>query len=190
MMKGSHNTLTYGRPRCWWGWLLLPLWRCQCRSLDDQIGRGCRVFDIRVVRRKGIPSFYGHYWIWCSAHGVVDVDVDPMAAIAMICANVKSPCIRVVLERGNAKAEHDFVDLCETLERCYPQARFFGGVSKRGWVQLYKFAGDDGNLERSMVQHVGSMQSRYGKLLPGLWARFHRHDIPVHGDNIVLVDMV
>ncbi len=194
-MKGSHNSLTYGRPCRWWGWLLLPLWRCQRRGLSAQIARGCVSFDIRVIRRRGMPSFWGHGRMWGSAHGIVDVEVNPVSAIGEICAREDRPYIRVILERGDdEQAERDFVDLCGRLESRYPQVRFYGGIRKRGWVQLYRFAGDDGGLERTLVQHVGSMQSRYGKLLPGLWAWLHRRDIPAEAGSedlpIVALDMI
>ena len=186
-MRGSHNTLTYGRPCRWWGWLLVPLWRCQRRDLPAQIDHGCRVFDIRVARRGDR---------WYAAHGIVDIAVDPVAAILKICSCLDRPYIRVILEKGNAEDAREFVQLCRYLERLHPDARFFGGVLKPGWKQLYRFQSDDGSLERGMTQYVGSMQSRwYGKLLPGLWTWIHRHDaLPDAAASpelpIVLTDMV
>lgn len=187
-MRGTHNSLTFGRAVKWWARLGACFWKCQRKTVAEQIAGGCRVFDIRFARRRKGG--------WVGAHGVVDLGVDPILAIQEIARNCPGAYVRVILERARDEGEREeFRKVCRYLEASYPELTFFGGRLKPGWVELYHFEGDRAaDAEKTLVQHVGSMQSLYGKVFPGLWAWIHRGDV-VAGEDAdelpaVLRDMV
>ena len=96
-MRGTHNSLTFGRAVKWWARLGAYFWRCQRKTIGEQIAGGCKTFDIRFARsRKGG---------WVGAHGIVDLDVDPIHAIQEINRNCPGACVRVILERARDEEE-------------------------------------------------------------------------------------
>lgn len=203
-MKGSHNTLTFAQPRSWWARIFTPVWRCQRRNIQAQIDVGCRAFDIRFAPKPGFRSPWPRKereWalpigVWTAAHGCIDLDYDPIIAVMEINTTCKGAAVRLILERSRGTGdESDFRDTCAMLEKRFPALVFFEGRRKKGWKHLYRFNRKNESLhyEQTLIQHVGSMQSRWGKILPGLWAYFHRR-LPVEAASpdtpIVLVDMV
>ena len=64
-MIGTHNTMTYLPPRRWWFRPFTFLWRCQTKSLSEQVGTGAGYFDIRIRKTKNGGFRF--------AHGLVDL---------------------------------------------------------------------------------------------------------------------
>lgn len=99
-MLASHNTLTYLRPRRSIMRLFAWLWRCQVKSLPDQIRAGIRYADIRVRYDDGalIPC-----------HGCVDLRGCVFDAMVEL-DRARIP-YRLILERGDnydaARLAHD-----------------------------------------------------------------------------------
>ena len=55
--------MTYLRPKQWWGYLFIPFWRCQNKTIREQWAAGVRCFDLRVTFEEyGKPVF---------THGIV-----------------------------------------------------------------------------------------------------------------------
>lgn len=48
MIIGTNNSMTYLKPKYWWGYFLLPFFRCQRKSWYKQYLAGVRCFDIKV----------------------------------------------------------------------------------------------------------------------------------------------
>lgn len=188
-MKGSHNTLTYARPLKWWGWPLLPIWRCQSKDIDRQIDEGTIGFDIRVAFDRRSSQ-------WRGAHGPVLLNVDPIRVINTIQMRRPGAYVRVILEReDNLEVRFRFAELCEHLERIFPELNFFGGNLKSTWAQVYAFSSLKGQAaEEKLLQINGAMCSRWGKIWPWLWWRLNRESIkprlktPNHA--IILTDFV
>lgn len=194
-MKGTHNSLTYARPTKWWMRLLTPIFRCQSKNIDAQLDAGAEAFDIRIVRHRNADGIY----CWRGAHGLVTLDVDPLKVIERICSRRVKPYIRIVLERGNADDARRFACLCETLEVVHPDVVFFGGVLKNGWKRQYEFERHPLEARRAealLIQHVGAMsKSWWGRILPRLWARRNRRNIPWQAEStrnhpIVFLDFI
>ena len=179
--------MTAYRPLGWWGWPLIPVWRCQRRSpseLAADPALGVDVFDIRFARFRGAGP--GGAPCWLSAHGPVTVNADPVAEIAGLARILHRPVIRVILEKGDEADQKAFAWTCRWLERRHPSVTFIGGNYKPTWQRLHAFAGDD--IGDGIGQHVGSMCRRpwhsrlLGKLCPMLWARLNNH--PTLGDAV------
>lgn len=187
-MKGSHNSLSYARPLKWWGWLIRPIWRCQKRTIEQQIERGITAFDIRIA--------LGDDGNWRGAHGCVLLDVSPQQQLEIIARNCVNPYVRIILERGTPYDCAIFRSFCEKWMREYPNIAFFGGNYKPNWRPLYNF--DRASVygpEATLEQHIGSMSgSWYGKIWPWLWARLNRRNAPFAASHnslpIVLMDFV
>jgi hypothetical protein len=71
---GSHNSLSYLKPRWYWlpfNWMI----RCQQLNLIEQIEHGVTYFDIRIRFKKNRVI---------SAHGIIDYDVDVLKILQML----------------------------------------------------------------------------------------------------------
>ncbi|MCM1093803.1 MAG: hypothetical protein NC421_07610 [Lachnospiraceae bacterium] len=188
-MKGSHNTLTYGNPVRWWGWLCSAVWRCQRKGIAEQVAAGCRVFDIRFARLRRTDGDDVEN-MWVSAHGIVDLRVNPVAAIEEIAQRYPSAYIRVTLEKERGEDDRDeFRRTCRWLEERFSDVVFFNGRLKPGWEKLYTFKREEW-VEESLVQHCGSMSNQWwGKVFPWLWAKLHPLDDAEHC-LILIMDFV
>ena len=182
-MKGSHNSLTYASPKKWWGWLAVPVWKCQRLNLSQQINAGVRCFDIRC-------AWDGHKFI--GAHGLIDLKIDIITALRFIAyLSDDKAYIRIILEKGgdNPQICELFKEECKHWQKLWPGMTFFCGRSKKTWAKVANVP--DGP---DVIQHIGSMKSRWGEIFPGLWAIMHRKDIPAEYYNnklpIVHIDFV
>lgn len=122
MIRGSHNTLSYLPVRRWWMRPLAVFARCQERTLEEQIGRGCRYFDLRV---REVDD-----GLWVPAHGLVEYDGSVWAALDRIrCLSLETgrECyVRVMLEAvrdATAKERASFDGLMALLSSQYGDGR-------------------------------------------------------------------
>lgn len=184
MIIGTHNSMTYLRPKQWWGYLFIPFWRCQKRTIQEQWDAGVRCFDLRVTFEEyGKPVF---------AHGIVRLKGDVYQAIAEIAGLArqkdKRVCIRLVCEC--LSADDDVAALFNTL--CFRIEKLtnlvpFEGRRKSDWKLLYDF-----KYKPRLTQHVGSMAPDarwYEKFMPKLYAkRMNEHNKP--HEDISLYDFI
>ena len=191
-MKGTHNSLTGEGAWRWWMRMWWPVWRCQSKTLEEQINAGVRLFDIRV-------RWDGHEWR--GAHGACMLRSTLMDAVCLILWGAMSgriqgrPTVWLIIEKGDEQEREWFRELCRRLEMEYPDIQFVCGRYKPTWQQLYHFDGDviDGQIK----QPVGSMDPRggwrrlVGRISPWLWHRWLRKGLPaVEDGEIALVDFL
>lgn len=134
-MIGSHNSMSYLKPRRWY---LRPfgfMARCQSKSLKEQYEKyGVRLFDIRISFDKdGTPYF---------AHGVMQYEGDVFEYLEFL--NGKNDTeARILLEEGwddgNNFQEAHFKSFCEKIKKKYKNIAFFGGIRKRDWTVIHDF---------------------------------------------------
>ena len=168
-MKGSHNTLTYGKPKHWYGWLLLPFWRCQTKDIAEQVASGIRAFDIRFVMDSPTDCH--------SAHGIIDLAANPLVALSEIECRAAGSYIRVILERGGQSERAWFCDLCKRLPSLYPTLHFYEGIYKPMWTRIHIFPTEEARMaESNEQQHYGSHYNKWLGLIPRLWWFKHRYD--------------
>lgn len=172
------------------------MWRCQRKGIAEQVAAGCRAFDIRFSRHRGTDGDDVEN-MWMGAHGLVDLRVNPVAAIEEIARLCPNAYVRVTLEKERESDDRkEFRRTCRWLEERFPEVIFFNGRLKPGWREIYHFRNPESvKAEGSLVQHCGSMSGTWwGKVFPWLWARLHREE-PVGGEEperlpVVLRDMV
>lgn len=184
-MIGTHNSLTYAKPKSKWAHLIRFIWRNQTSSLKQQIAKGAKAFDIRFAPVRGG---------WAAAHGAVTLDISPVAAIRYIDSHCRGAYVRVILEKGDERSFDAFRDVCRYLDAEFPNITFWGGNYKPTWKRLYEFnRPNSAKAENLLYQHIGSMQSKWGKIFPQLWARMHKQ-LPAFANGedmpIVFVDML
>nr|DAH13270.1 MAG TPA: hypothetical protein [Caudoviricetes sp.] len=100
-MIGSHNSMTYLPPKNILMRLFTPFWRCQNKTIKEQIDAGVEFFDLRVVWDRKLHC-------WQFAHGLVRFG--GTAGFAGVIALLeKNKCLyRIVLERGTEYEEARF----------------------------------------------------------------------------------
>ena len=92
--------MSYLPPKHWFWRLFTPFWRCQNKSIKEQIDAGVKFFDLRVV------------WDWLDcwqfAHGLVRFGGTVSVADVIALLEMHKCLYRIVLERGTEYEEARF----------------------------------------------------------------------------------
>ena len=135
MILGSHNTMSFLRPKYFWLRPFRFMARCQNKHLISQYYLGARLFDMRLVFDKhGKPHF---------AHGLMTYKTDTDRFVPAVfswlndMADGDTIWVRVINERNKNKDK--FISYCKRLQHDYPCVKFFGGINKKDWKQIYDF---------------------------------------------------
>nr|DAI80203.1 MAG TPA: hypothetical protein [Bacteriophage sp.] len=137
-MIGSHNSMSYLPPKHWFWRLFTPFWRCQYKTIKEQIDAGVKFFDIRVVWDKEQDC-------WQFAHGLVRfVLADPAFVLTNdVLAYLEAHgCLyRIVLERGTEFEEARFRNWfggsagADIWWGSHPHCT--AAIIKRGWYKVH-----------------------------------------------------
>lgn len=184
MIFGSHNSLTYLKPTCILSYLYRITWRCQNIDIQSQYNLGVRCFDFRLTYYKNT---------WYAAHGFTKFKVDFDSILSWLNSqNQEQVYIRVVLEHSSEIADKKFIDTCNEWIIKYPNLKFFEGVRKHDWKQLFHFS-----FTPNIFQFISSMQESniIKKILPIVYAKKYNkvnYEIAqIHDENqICLFDFV
>ena len=185
---GTHNSMSYLPPLHWWGWLLIPLARCQKKTIDEQLAAGARCFDLRVsFDRHGMAQFrHG----WCRFGGG-----DTVTGVLTRLQQYGEPIyVRLILEeplsvwnavkkalglkaaqKPDPVNEYYFPRRCALYQKTYKELTFIGGNRKYDWAQLHDF-GTGGIPLHQWVSSMDSKATWWQRLLPRLYARKHNAD--------------
>lgn len=142
-------------------------WRCQEKTLDEQLRSGCRCIDLRIRLKN-------NKWVFAHGKTVLKSNDDVISILNKLNAfsvmNKIKIYVRILLEEDekNIDQEMRFIELCRTIEAKYTGIlQFFEGRRKFDWKLLYNFS-----FYPLVVQYVGSMQKPWwGKLWPRMWWR-------------------
>lgn len=138
-MIGSHNSMSYLPPKHWFWRLFTPFWRCQDKTIKEQINAGVRFFDIRVVWDRKLDC-------WQFAHGLVQFGWkkgDPLSVgfePTLTLLETHGCLYRIVLERGTKYEEARFRNWfvysngAEIWWRSHPNC--IAAIIKRGWYNV------------------------------------------------------
>jgi hypothetical protein len=139
MILGSHNSLSYLKPKTWWQRLFSFAARCQEVDIYSQyLYYNVKCFDIRLrTNKKGKLVI---------AHGLCEYcTIDYLLLILNYFAATRDDIyIRVLFEARNKKQYErgleKFKDACKYLEETYPTLKFWCGRNLYKWEDLsYEF---------------------------------------------------
>ncbi len=190
MVIGSHNSMTYLKPRHWYGWLMIPFARCQNKTLAEQYKAGARCFDLRIRPDMKHSFSFAHGFMEMS-DGLA-IGIDPLYSMAV--RDNEKVYIRIILEDVGMNypaeaASEWFVNICESFARYYPMFTFFEGRRKSDWKLLYDFP-----FKPKVQQFVSSMADDarwYERIFPRLYARrTNGTHIPDEDCDIALYDFI
>ena len=180
-MIATHNTMTYLPAHNPLVELFSSLWRCQGRTLQEQIQQGVRVFDIRVAYTKKHRL--------CFAHGLATLQDKGEFLESVINRLERNNCwYRIVLERETKQGLKEINEFVRKNQL----ARCFAIIVKKGWQVLWQRDGFSlPVVDNSFVPFVSS-KPWYRQLswkmfsTPRRWARKHQPTAEEWADQSVI----
>lgn len=154
MELGTHNSMTYLKPKKWYLYPFRFIARCQSLSIEEQYNKGIRLFDIRISYDKDkTPEF---------RHGCIAYKGNVYETLKWLNSQNTPIKIRILLEENTESflKEVLFIKDINTFVNSFPNLTFYEGRRKFDWKKLV----DLPDLE--VVQLVSSMQ---GTILDDLW---------------------
>ena len=181
MLKiGSHNTLTYLRPKKWWQIPFHFTAKCQRVDYRQQYEKyGVRLFDIRIWFDDNLNMEVKHGLMAFKTSEIYDF---------LEYLNDKGDChLRVILEEDSFKKndkevslkEEIFMSTCKAWETLYTRVKFFGGNREWDWKRLYQFTNQDEPLNDKYSSTTSLFKSKkrwlavLDDLFPWLYARLN-----------------
>lgn len=160
MKLGSHNTMTYLKPKKWYMYPFQFLARCQSKTIEEQYNLGARWFDLRIAFDKRCNPYF--------KHGLMNYEGDVFAVLDYL-STKHDAVVRILLEKDSPL----YYNFCQHLEEIYPSMMLCGGDRKSDWTRVYTFR----NIPSySMEECYSSMPSNpkwYG-IFPKIYAKLHR----------------
>lgn len=166
MKLGSHNTMTYLRPKVFWQRLLPFIGRCQSVDYKVQHSLGAVGYDLRLFWDSDGQLEYRHGFLRFSADNIDEV---------LSYAESNNIIVRVLLEVrsynkgliGNIdELRSRFKAYCSEIEEKYPSILFFGGQESGSGEKLYTFKSDTGDLAiEELHSSVTSLFKSHNKFL-------------------------
>lgn len=166
MKLGSHNTMTYLRPKVFWQRLLPFIGRCQSVDYKVQHSLGAVGYDLRLFWGDDGKLEYRHGFLRFPADNIDEV---------LSYAESNNIIVRVLLEvRSYNKPLVSNIDelrsrfkaYCSEIEKKYPSIIFFGGQESASGEKLYTFKNDTGNLAiEELHSSVTSLFKSHNKFL-------------------------
>lgn len=146
MKLGSHNTMTYLRPKVFWQRLLPFIGRCQSVDYKVQHSLGAVGYDLRLFWDDDGKLEYRHGFLRFPADNIDEV---------LSYAESNNIIVRVLLEVrsynkvliGNIdELRSRFKAYCSEIEKKYPSILFFGGQESGSGEKLYTFKTETSGL--------------------------------------------
>lgn len=166
MKLGSHNTMTYLRPKVFWQRLLPFIGRCQSVDYKVQHSLGAVGYDLRLFWDDDGKLEYRHGFLRFPADNIDEV---------LSYAESNNIIVRVLLEVrsynkgliGNIdELRSRFKAYCSEIEEKYPSIIFFGGQESGSGEKLYTFKSDTGDLAiEELHSSVTSLFKSHNKFL-------------------------
>lgn len=163
MIIGSHNTMSYMKPKKWWMRLFRFMAKCQDKTIQEQYEFGARLFDIRLVFDKdGNVGF---------AHGLIDFEGDLDNILSYLDSCRDKIYVRILNERN--KNFDLFKKKCMQIQLKYRHIIFYGGQNKKDWKQLFCFDNTCGTCIDKYSSMNNDTNIGTGWHLDDLWPRIY-----------------
>jgi len=132
-MKATHNSATGEKPLKWWMYIIRPFWRCQTKTIKEQVECGVSLFDIRIKPYKGV---------WHFAHGLYLSRKTFHSAFEEISSSKNTPYVMITYEGRIDKFDEiaDLKHLYNFFNARYDAIQFCGLSVKnyqgKGWTTI------------------------------------------------------
>lgn len=124
MILGSHNTMSYLKPRKWWMYLVKFAAKCQKLTIEEQYNKGARFFDFRIAILNNTPIF---------SHGLIEYKGNPEDVFKFLNTKTDVYC-RITLEKGDDLETFKYY-VSEWMKK-YPNTKVVQ-ISKKGyWADI------------------------------------------------------
>lgn len=182
MILGSHNSMTYLKPKKWYLYPFQFMARCQSKSIEEQYEKyGVRLFDIRISYNKNKEIEF--------RHGLMAYKGCVHSIFKWLNSQKESVKVRLLLEvsKEDKEKEELFKQDCGTFQKLYPNIQFYGGVRKFDWKCLYDF-----NPEPFTVTEIYSSYQlpKLDDLFPYLYAKRHNEKAKLLNVDYLMIDFV
>lgn len=131
MLIGSHNTMTYLKPRKWWMWFGKFIAKCQKLTIEEQYDKGAIWFDIRI----SFPKTKIGYDKPIFSHGSMDYKGRDVETVLQFLDRKGAYC-RIALEKGGETEKELFKNYVVKWMKEYPNVKFTQIAKKDEWVNL------------------------------------------------------
>lgn len=182
MELGTHNSMTYLKPKKWYLYPFQFIARCQNKTIEEQYEKGIRLFDFRITYDKNnIPEF---------RHGLMAYKGNVYKILECLNSKKDSIKIRIILEESKANISNEtlFIKDIHRFKTLYPYLTFYEGRRKFDWKKIT----DLPDLE--VTQIVSSMQgNKIDDLWPWLYAHFmNEKNLKLYKDTDknILIDFI
>lgn len=187
MIQGSHNTMTYLKPKYWIFNLFSFIWKCQNKNIFKQYS-STQVFDLRITFDDNVP---------CFAHGIVKLKGASVIGILEALNNLGNCKVRIILEESkyNKNTTNNTILFKAFVTKWideYEHIEFFEGTRKYDW---FKIMNNKVKLNPKYIQKISSMDGKwYNKLFPCLYSFMNNKSIKKqykdNNDTIVFMDFI
>lgn len=194
MIYGTHNTMTYLKPRKWWMWLFNWTAKCQSETIYKQIeAYKVRMFDMRVRFNGETPIL---------AHGLVEYDdVDALDMNDFLTSYAeRNPdedfYCRVMLENTFMSSDKypeqikKFKEFCKALESNAPKnLHYVGGWKKDDFSCVYKFETKQPDMYGN---HASCSKYKIVQIWPWIYAKLHNKESHKRGTDktVLMLDFI
>lgn len=133
MKIGTHNSMSYLRPKKWYMYLFRFIAKCQQVDIKKQYELGARMFDLRIGYDKNSKLEF--------RHGRMTFKGNVEEALKFLNTRRTKCYIRLILEikKDDLSQELLFIKDCRKWESEYKKLVFFCGRRKYDWEIIYKF---------------------------------------------------
>lgn len=159
MKLGTHNSMTYLKPKHWWLYPFKFIAQCQDLTIEEQYEFGIRNFDLRISYTKdGELEF---------RHGLIAYKGDVLKTLEYLNSRSEPVYVKFWLEctKEDLRQEELFKFDCKSFEEQYSNIKFYGGKSKAK-SNLY-------NFKNTEPQHNSKFASLQPPLIDDLWPKLY-----------------
>lgn len=182
MKLASHNSMTYLPIKKWWLKPFRFIAQCQNKTIEEQYQAGVRMFDIRIAFNKQTPNPE-------FKHGLMSYKGNVLNTLNEINSFQEPIYVRLILEthKKDSYSEDMFITYCNLFEKQYTNIKFFCGVRKYDWKELYHF----NTILPSIKEIYASYQlPKIDDLWPWLYAKLHNRKIKDIEEDFLMIDYV
>lgn len=141
VIKGSHNTFTYHKPRNWYMNLFSIFAKCQNKNLYEQVFyKNVNAFDLRIRVNKNGKIYISH-GLYILKPTLYEILIQIESILLKFCG--RKFYLRILLENHNPndKQKKLFRNICSNIERKlnYRNITIFGGYDKSLKEEIFIF---------------------------------------------------